>query len=223
MVMKRIVVICEGPTEKEFCNTILSPYFAPQGIYLNAPLIKHSHGGIVPWPLLQRQISIHLRAERNAYVTTMIDYYGITSKYNFPRWEEAQQEPDVYERMVILEQGMKEGVEDELRSRFIPYIQLHEFEGMLFSNVDVYERVIPKGDLIGVEELKQTVATFDNPELINNSPETSPSHRLERIVRGYDKVVYGNYLAESIGLNKIRERCPQFNHWIESLASVRDL
>jgi hypothetical protein len=71
--------------------------------------------------------------------------------------------------------------------------------------------------------LKQTAATFDNPELINNSPETSPSHRLERIVRGYDKVVYGNYLAESIGLSKIRERCPRFNQWIESLANVRDL
>ena len=77
--------------------------------------------------------------------------------------------------------------------------------------------------MVVYEELKQTAATFDNPEVINNSRETSPSHRLERIVRGYDKVVYGNYLAESIGLNKIRERCPRFNHWIESLAGVQDL
>ena len=125
--------------------------------------------------------------------------------------------------MAILEQGMKDDVEEELRSRFIPYIQLHEFEGLLFSNVDVFESVIPKGDLIGLEELKQTAATYDNPELINNSPETSPSHRLARIVKGYDKVVYGNYLAESIGLNKIRERCPRFNYWIESLVNVREL
>jgi hypothetical protein len=153
----------------------------------------------------------------------MIDYYGITSKHSFPQWEGAQQEPDIYKRMAILEQGMKENVEEELRSRFIPYIQLHEFEGLLFSNIDVYERVIPKGDLVGVEELKQTAATFDNPELINNSPETSPSHRLERIVRGYNKVVYGNYLVESIGLNKIRECCPRFNQWIASLADVQDL
>lgn len=118
---------------------------------------------------------------------------------------------------------MNEDIEEELRSRFIPYLQLHEFEGLLFSNIDVYERVIPKEDLVGVEELKQTASTFDNPELINNSPETSPSHRLVRIVRGYDKVVYGNYLAETIGLNKIRERCPRFNQWIASLADVRDL
>lgn len=221
--MKRIVVICEGSTEKEFCSSILSPFFASQGIYLNAPLIKHSHGGIVPWSLLLRQISLHLRAERNAYVTTMIDYYGITKKHNFPRWVESLQEPDVYKRMVLLERGMRESVDEGLRSRFIPYIQLHEFEGLLFSNVDVYERVIPKGDLVGWEELQQTAATFDNPELINNSPETSPSHRLERIVRGYDKVVYGNYLAESIGLNTMRERCPRFNYWIEKLLDVNNL
>lgn len=221
--MKRIIVICEGPTEKEFCNTILTPYFSPLGIYLNAPLIKRSHGGIVPWPSLQQQISIHLRTERNAYVTTMIDYYGITSKHNFPLWEESIKEPDVYKRIDLLERGMKEGLDEGLRSRFIPYIQLHEFEGLLFSNVDVYDRVIPQGDLIGKEELLQTAAAFDNPELINNSPETSPSHRLERIVKGYDKVVYGNYLAESIGLNKMRERCPRFNDWIDTLTNVSDL
>ena len=221
--MKRIIVICEGPTEKEFCNTILTPYFSSLGIYLNAPLIKRSHGGIVPWPSLQQQINIHLRTERNAYVTTMIDYYGITSKHNFPLWEESRKEPDVYKRIELLERGMKEGLDEGLRSRFIPYIQLHEFEGLLFSNVDVYDRVIPQGDLIGKEELLQTAAAFDNPELINNSPETSPSHRVERIVKGYDKVVYGNYLAESIGLNKMRERCPRFNDWIDTLANVSDL
>lgn len=81
----------------------------------------------------------------------MIDYYGITGKHNFPRWEEALQEHDIYKRMVMLEQGMKEDVEED------------------------------------------------------------------------DKVVYGNYLAESIGLSKIRERCPRFNLWIESLAGVRDM
>lgn len=221
--MKRIIIICEGPTEREFCNTILAPYFAPLGIYLNAPLIKHSHGGIVPWSLLHRQISIHLCAERNAHVTTLIDYYGITKSHGFPNWEESQGIPDANERVALIEQGMMESLDNKSCSRFIPYIQLHEFEGLLFSNIDAFERVIPKEDLVGIEELRQTAAIFDNPEMINNSRETSPSHRLERIVRGYEKVVYGNYLAESIGLNKIRERCPRFNHWIESLMNVRDL
>jgi len=222
MAMKRIVIICEGPTEREFCNTVLSPYFASFGIYVDAPLIKHSHGGIVPWPMLKRQINIHLRAEHNAHVTTLIDYYGISSGHGFPRWEESLKIPDVNKRVMEVEQGMKNGLGQDVCLRFIPYIQLHEFEGLLFSNIDVFERVIPKGDLVGIEELHET-AIFDNPEMINNSCETSPSHRLERIVNGYDKVVYGSYLAETIGLTKIRERCPRFNNWIETLLKVQGL
>lgn len=221
--MKRVIIICEGHTEREFCNTIIAPFFASLGIYLNTPLIKHSHGGIVPWSILQRQISIHLCTERNAHVTTLIDYYGIKKDHGFPKWEESQKISDANKRVSIMEQGMRESLGEELCSRFIPYIQLHEFEGLLFSNIDVFESVVPKGDLVGIEELRQTVATFDNPEMINNSLETSPSHRLKRIVRGYEKVVYGNYLTEGIGLSRIRERCPRFNHWIESLMNVRDL
>lgn len=215
--MRRIIIICEGPTEREFCQTILAPYFASMGIYLAAPLIKHSQGGIVSWQHLQRQISMHLLGDHTAYVTTMIDYYGIADRHGFPLWEESKRMPVVTERVELVEKGMKESIDDALRSRFLPYIQLHEFEGLLFSNIDVFNQVIPQGDLVGLQELKQTVASFENPEMINNSRETSPSHRLERIVRGYDKVLHGSYLAERIGLNRIRERCPRFNEWIEAM------
>ena len=218
--MKRIIIICEGQTEQEFCKTILSPFFAPLGIYLSAPIIKSSQGGIVPWPRLKRQIEIHLKAEQDAYVTTLIDYYGIRDDHNFPYWEESKCEPQVQERVAKVEKGMLEAVGQLFSSRFLPYIQLHEFEGLLFSNGDVFERVIPEEDLVNKEDLVQTLAEFDNPEMINTSRETSPSHRLERIINGYDKIVYGNYLAEGIGLNRIRERCPRFNEWIERMMKI---
>ena len=219
--MKRIIVVCEGPTEQEFCKTILSSYFSPLGIYLSAPLIKHSHGGIVPWTNLKRQIDIHLMAERDAFVTTLIDYYGITDNHGFPCWKESKRVSHVTDRVKMVERGMLEAVEEPYRMRFMPYIQLHEFEGLLFSNGEVFDRVIPQGDLVGRDELIQTLSEFENPEMINTSRDSSPSHRLERIIRGYDKVVYGNYLAESIGLNRIRERCPRFNNWIEGIMAVR--
>lgn len=219
--MKRIIVICEGQTEQEFCNTILSPFFSPKGIYLSAPLIKHSHGGIVPWLTLLKQVDIHLRSEQDAFVTTLIDYYGITDSHKFPNWDKAKKEPHVTERVKMVEQGMHENVAEHLRFRFIPYIQLHEFEGLLFSNGDVFEKLIPSDDLVGKDELKQIFDKYDNPEMINNSRDTSPSHRLERIIKGYDKVVYGNYIAESIGLGRIRERCPRFNAWIERMELIK--
>jgi len=35
-------------------------------------------------------------------------------------------------------------------------------------------------------------AEYNNPEMINNSKENSPGHRLERIIKGYDKIVRNN-------------------------------
>lgn len=218
--MKRVIVICEGQTEQEFCNTILNPYFSAMGVFLNAPIIKHSYGGIVPWQQFSKQIRLHLKSDKTAYVTTLIDYYGITEKHNFPRWEESKLIVDSNARMDFLENAMRDEMDDSVRHRFLPYIQLHEFEGLLFSDPAVFARVIPQEDLVGQDELRKTVEAFDNPEMINTSKQTSQSHRLERIIRGYDKVVYGNYLAENIGLNRIRERCPRFNAWVAAILAL---
>ena len=74
--MKRLVIICEGQTEKEFCKDLLASALSSYEIYVDTPLIKHSGGGIVPWNVLKRQIEGHLR-EEDAFVTMLIDYYGI--------------------------------------------------------------------------------------------------------------------------------------------------
>ena len=50
--------------------------------------------------------------------------------------------------------------------------------------------------------------------------DTSPSHRLERIINGYKKVVYGNILAEAIGLHRIRQKSPRFKHWVRTLEQL---
>lgn len=218
--MKRVIIICEGETEKEFCNTILTPYFAKKKIYIQSPLIKKSMGGIVKWSELKKQITLHLTNDSTAIVTTLIDYYGLYSKYNFPMWNNAERNPDKNERMMILEQGMLESIEDSLRFRFIPYLQLHEFEGLLFNDIDIFYEQIPPKELVGIEELTQTFQQYSNPEMINNNRETSPSHRLERIILGYNKIVYGNILAEAIGLDKIKAKSPRFNEWIKKLEKI---
>lgn len=88
--MKRVIIICEGETEKEFCTTILAPYFSKQNIYLQSPLIKKSMGGIVKWKDLKKQIENHLKSDIEVFVTTLIDYYGLERIKNksprFSRW-----------------------------------------------------------------------------------------------------------------------------------------
>lgn len=218
--MKRIIIICEGETEKEFCTKILSPFFTAKQIYIQAPLIKKSMGGIVKWTELRKQILLHLKNDPGAYVTTFIDYYGLYSKYNFPNWDQAEIYQDKSQRMDILEQGMFSNIEDSFQHRYIPYMQLHEFEGLLFNEISVFHEQIPAEELIGIEELQLTFDNYENPELINNTKETSPSHRLVRIIKGYNKIVYGNILAEAIGLEKIRNKSPRFNAWLNKLELI---
>ncbi len=67
--------------------------------------------------------------------------------------------------------------------------------------------------------MKSIFNDFDNPEMINNVKETSPSHRLARIIKGYNKIVYGNILAEAIGLDYIRLKSPRFNEWLNKIES----
>lgn len=218
--MKRVIIICEGETEKEFCNTILAPYFAKRNLFIQAPLIKKSMGGIVKWAELKKQITVHLRVDLQAIVTTFIDYYGLYSKYNFPLWNEAEQQPNKNKRMEILERGMLESIDDAIRFRFIPYLQLHEFEGLLFNEISIFYEQIPKYELVGIDELTQTFKQYSNPEMINNNKGTSPSQRLKRIIHGYNKIVHGIILAEAIGLEKIKAKSPRFNDWIIKLINL---
>lgn len=213
--MKRLIIICEGPTEQAFCNDILRDHFLPKGILLDAPTIKHSNGGIVAWETLKKQIITHLN-EGNCIVSLFVDYYRIRDSYNFPGWMNSKSITDIYDRMRYLFEQMSLDIEINLRSRFIPYIQLHEFEGLLFSDISVFPNNFTKNEL-DFSLLETAVKSAHTPEEINNGPNTAPSERLKRAIKGYDKIVYGSCLASDIGLKTIREKCILFNEWIEKL------
>lgn len=218
--MNRIIIICEGQTEQEFCKTLLQRYFSNQNITLQVPLIKKTMGGIANWNVLKREIETYLRREKDVLVTTLIDYYGIKDSHGFPLWAEKQAIADKSQRLDELEAAMLADVDANLRPRFVPYMQLHEFEGLLFSDKQAfYTTFYNSNELVDKAYLEQTFADFDNPEMINDGVETSPSHRLERIISGYEKVVYGCCLAEAIGLDKMRQKSSRFDNWLKRLAT----
>ena len=218
--MKRLIIICEGQTEQEFCKDILLPYFLSNEMVIQYPTIKKSAGGIVPWGELKKQVENHLKQEPEVFVTTLIDYYGIKENHLFPDWALAHTKTDRGERMSVLETGMKNAVDESLRHRFLPYIQLHEFEGLLFNEISVFDSNFEISEFTDRNELVRIITAHPNPEMINDGVTTAPSKRLKQLIKGYNKVVYGACLAHSIGLERIMQKCPRFNAWIGRIGEL---
>lgn len=216
--MKRLIIICEGETEQQFCKDVLYNHFFSRDIVIETPLIKKSMGGIVAWEHIKSQILLHLKED--VTVTLLIDFYGIKDYHNFSKWAESKTIVNKIDRMTFLENAMKEEIDDRVRFRFIPYIQLHEFEGLLFNNIETFKNIIPENEFTNIRELETTINSNINPELINDGATTAPSKRLERLISGYNKIVYGAVLAEEIGLERIRAKAVRFNDWIAKLESI---
>lgn len=104
--MKRLIIVCEGQTEQGFCVNVLAPYMLSKGIVIEAPTIKHSHGGIVPWDTLKRQLIEHLH-EGDTIASMLIDFYQIKDSYQFPGWKEAKAISEQKEKMFFLFRQMK--------------------------------------------------------------------------------------------------------------------
>ena len=210
--MKTVIIICEGPTEEVFCRNLLSQYLQ-NSCRIEIRLL----GGNCNWQRIRDMAEKALKQQKNALVTTFFDYYGVKTK-KFPNWKETVgiNKANVRERIEILEKGMLEEIDSDLRYRFIPYIQLHEFEALLFNNIEVFDNNFKQSEFNRVK-LLDVLNKFPDPELINQKRETSPSHRLERIIPSYDKIIYGNMLVEMIGIKQIRQKNIHFNNWIEQL------
>jgi hypothetical protein len=213
--MKRIYIIVEGPTEEEFVYTVLRPYFASKGIYdIRAILIETSPGhigGDLKYIRYKRNIENLLKRENDIIVTSLIDFFRL--KTDFPKYTEAQTKGGKIERVTFLEQAISAEITDY---RFLPYIQLHEFEGLLFSAENGFEYAGPLGE-IDKARLVQAVHEHENPEMLNDGPETAPSKRLEKHIPRYRKPLHGPIMADEIGLTVIMQRCVRFRGWIEKL------
>ncbi len=118
------------------------------------------------------------------------------------------------QRVTLIEKACFVDINDQ---RFVPYIQLHELEGLLFSAPNGFNELFPDLPKANKKELLETVNQFPNPELINDQPESAPSKRLERLIPNYTKPLYGGMIALENGFPIIMEKCPRFRNWIETL------
>lgn len=219
--IKRVYVICEGQSEEAFVKHILSQHFENLQIYLTPIVIptspKHKGGGL-NYDRIKFFITNKLKQDKDAFVSTFFDYYALPD--DFPKYKE--QKGDIYEKIGILEQGFYNDINDQ---RFFPHIQPYEFESLLFSDIDKISQADPEwsNNQSCLNELKKIIQEFNNPEFINNSPQTSPSHRLKDIFPKYRKVIHGRIITQNITITHIRSKCKHFDEWCKKIASLQSL
>jgi hypothetical protein len=150
----------------------------------------------------------------------MLDFYGLG--HGFPGTPATAQLPSA-EKVALLEQAMKADVCAQIPGlrpdlRFLPYFQMHEYEGLLFSDPDAFANGIRQPSR--VQAFQSIRDAFATPEEINDDPNTAPSKRVLQVYPSYRKVIDGTLAARSVGVDRMRRECPHFRAWIERLESL---
>lgn len=224
MIYNILHILCEGQTEERFVNEVLSPYLQQFNIYPKPILLltskkKNARGGMLSYAQAKRDLTILQKQFRDNtsehhMFTTMFDYYALPD--DFPGVVESIDILNVRNRISFLEDKFAE----ELGGRaFIPYIQLHEFEALLFVDIEKLQIDYPLS-MAQIHKLKEETDSYGDPELINNSSETAPSKRIIRALEqnyNYNKVQSGSAITSLIGLDAILENCQHFREWIDKI------
>jgi hypothetical protein len=232
--MTRLNVIVEGPTEEAFVNGVLGPHLKRNDIEATPILVptkpgarsRTHRGGLGNYADAKRIIKRLVWNQREAYTTTLFDYYGLPDSFPGVGDSDCPPRPRLRRRIEYLERELEEDIGGT--HRFIAYFQLHEFEALLFSDIDTLHREVrsaSNGDDENspLDELRNVITQHDTPEDIDDDPETAPSKRLTSLYSEYDKPFFGELIAKSIGLDTIRAECPRFDAWLTRLETLDPL
>ena len=224
--MHRVLTVVEGFTERAIVEQTLAPYLGARGLSLHAKVIgKPGHkGGVRNFEAVRKEILALLKQERSSHVSTFFDYYGLPET-----WPGVQQAKGKKAREIaaIVETAMRSAVEAKMDpsddpSRFVPYVQMHEVEALLFSDTTVMASVFERRELEA--PLGQIVQECGECEEINDHEATAPSKRIERLFPAYRKGsgirAHAPIILKRIGVDRLRQACPHFNDWMATLEGL---
>lgn len=226
-------ILCEGQTEEKFVKDVLKPYFFSQGLVIKSRLLvtsknKEAKGGLLSYTQAKNDLLLWMkevkhRGSETHFFTTMFDFYALPD--DFPNKIQSESIADPYLRIANVEKAFSQDIGND---RFIPYIQLHEFEALMFCDITKLAIEYPRCSK-EIEGLENILAKYNgNPELINNSPETAPSKRIIAAIEGkhkynYNKPRSGAVVTAAIGLPILMQSCRHFREWIEIIQSIINL
>lgn len=215
MKMPRLIFIVEGDSEQRFINEHLVIYltFRFPGVSMHAQKIttnrkKHVKGGNVNYELLKNEIR-RTYGRGGVLITTFLDFFRLPTDY-----------PGYSQDVKQISQ-----IEDAIRvdcssiippTSFLPYIQKHEFETLLFANSAGFSKVVDSEEM---KQIHNVLKKFSTPEDINGSPETAPSKRLLSIFK-YKKVAHSALVMKDVDIDALRKQCPRFDEWVNRLETA---
>lgn len=228
--MRRLLVHVEGQTEETFVNELLRPHLLSLGYssvsarLLGNARLRERRGGIKAWTSVKDDICRHLISDKGCIATTMVDYYALpaTGVKAWPGRELANTQQHMLKAQVV-QDAMAQDINDTLtapihQERFVPFVVMHEFEALLFSDCSAFARGINRPAL--GPAFQKIRDAFPTPESINDSPMTAPSKRVEALIPGYEKPFLGVLAALEIGLQHMRLECPHFSNWLGKLEAI---
>lgn len=221
-------ILCEGQTEEKFVKEVLRSHL-PNTV-CKTQILETNHkgkqrGGMLSYQQVHRDLtrwmrSVMGRTSETHYFTTMVDFYRLPA--DFPSYADAMKQPNASAKVATLEAAFGDDIQ---YTRFIPYIQLHEFEALVFCGLSHLKREYPKAakEIEKLDSLLQNTYT-GNPEDINNSVETAPSKRIIKALEKYyhyNKVKSGVSAVSQVGIDNLRKQCAHFNDWITKLEGLQ--
>lgn len=223
----RVHVIVEGLTEQTFVRDVLGPVMSCQGVYLYPSRIGRSghKGGNIRFDRAQTDIGGFLRQRHDTYVSTMFDYFRIDA--DWPGRAEVYRRIKsgvtlrAREKATILEAAMQKAIEEacpnlDAQRRFVPYIGMHEFEALLFSDA----RILSEKADIDISAIDRILDKCGEPEEINDDPQRAPSKQIMAINNSYRKVAMSKAITEAIGIPALRKKCVHFHEWLLRLEGL---
>jgi hypothetical protein len=220
--MKKIFVVVEGETEERFLRQVVYEHLIMQGIHIEPQQWftnrkSGAKGGGKNFNHIENHINrlvAKYRHDKDVYISTMIDLYGFPLQGNSVYDAEVARQTSGKSKALLLQRKMEERIAHE---RFIPYVQLHEYEALLLAKPESFACFYTDmGE--NVERLSAEICHL-NPEDINDTPEGAPSKRIIQYLPAYErqKTTAGVLVARHIGLPLLREKCLHFHEWITRL------
>lgn len=220
----RLYMTVEGPTEREFAETVLKPHLAQFSVGLFPRVLvtnrkQSKRGGVLSFATFRNDLMrlMNQHTQSDARFTTMVDLYALPK--TFPGWAEAERKNLPPDRVTVLETALQAEFDNY---RFVPYIQLHEFEALLYCDLSQLVSRIDGAEK-PIATLAQEVAGLA-PEEIDEGETTAPSKRIINHLPIYKrvKVRVGATAAAAIGLATLRDKCPHFNDWVSKLEQLSE-